>query len=191
MYSVPVITARVAALAIPLALAGCMGGGSEGASQSSVGTAIFGNPQNIPPAQPVGPEPDYSCPTVDVIDGAAAYRTGGAQVAWQASINDVARECRFGTGQFVLRVGVEGRFLIGQAGRGGSFSAPLSITVKRGDKVVTQRATRVSASVSPSVGSVGFSHVEELSLPMTSDPGEDYEVSIGFSQGGSGRAGRR
>ena len=181
---------RFMACAAALALSGCGGGGET--PQTSVGTAIFGNPQNIPTAQPVGPQPDYSCPTIDVNEGAAAYRVGGAEVSWQASIIDVARECQFGAGQFVMRIGVEGRFLLGPGGRGGTFSAPLRITVKRGDKVVAQRAARVSASISPGTGSVGFAHVEEgIGLPLSGDPGEEYEVFVGFEAAGAGRAGRR
>jgi hypothetical protein len=185
---------RVAAAGAVVFLAGC--GGNGAGDPVSFQTALFGNPTNQPTERPVGPpEREYNCPAVDILEGTAAYRVGrggGSDVSHQASIIDVARECVYSGSQFSLKVGVQGRMVIGTAGRAGSYTAPLRVVVKRGDKVVTSRLARISVSV-PEVGGASFAHVEEgIVLPIgASDPADEYEVLVGFDTGGSGAARRR
>ena len=62
---------------------------------------------------------DLDCPVVEVEDGAATARFGGAEnasVRYQFDIIDAARECQPQGSQFALKVGVSGRLLIGPAG---------------------------------------------------------------------------
>ena len=88
------------------------------------------------------------CPRVDVTEGGAALRTyaGGRTgspeaLRSQLTISNVAREC-IGRpdGTIVVKVGVEGRALIGPAGAPGRFDAPIHVVVKRGERVFANRS---------------------------------------------------
>jgi len=185
-----------------LVLAGCGGIGTLGETAASgaenTRLAIFGNPQAIPAAQAPEDQPDLNCPSVGIMEGGASHRVGrpgSSEVSHQASLVDVARECRFGPGQFTLKVGVQGRMLIGSLGKAGTFSVPVRIAVKRGDTVVATRVARVSATIPSGDTSVAFVHVEDnIVVPLGSgDPADDYDVYIGFDSGGAGdpRRGKR
>ncbi len=190
-----------AAIAV-LALAGCGGIGTLGESASggadNVRMAIFGNPQAIPAEKLPEDQPDLNCPAVAIMEGGASHRIGrpgSNEVSHQASLVDVARECRFGPGQFTLKVGIQGRMLIGSLGKAGTFAVPVRIAVKRGDTVVATRVARVSATIPSGDTSVAFVHIEDnIAVPLGSgDPADDYDVYVGFDSGGAAdpRKGRR
>ncbi|MCA0425442.1 MAG: hypothetical protein LCH61_19390 [Proteobacteria bacterium] len=195
-----------AVLAACFALAGCNaisptlpslgGGGGSGLGSQ----ALFGNPQNVPRANAPELEIDYNCPGVEVMEGAAAVRVGRAgssEVAHQASLTDVARECRFSGNQMVLKVGVQGRMLIGSIGKPGTYPVPVRVAVKQNDKVVANRVARVSVTIPAGESSVGFVHVEDnIILPILpgADPADTYDVFVGFDGSGAAadpRRGRR
>lgn len=198
---------RFAAVAACLALAGCnsgssvlpsLGGGGAGGGLAS--QALFGNPQQAPRDRAPEEEIDYNCPGVDVMEGAAAVRVGRAgssEVAHQASLTDVARECRFAGNQVTIKVGVQGRMLIGALGRPGTYPVPVRVAVKQGDKVVANRMTRVSVTIPAGESSVAFTHIEDnITLPILpgSDPAESYDIFVGFDGSGAAadpRRGRR
>ena len=130
---------------------------SAAASAQSVGTTLknillYGSP--TPPPSASNPD-EVDCPRVTIADGGAALRaySGGRTGAPEAlrhqlSIADVARECRGQPdGSVLVKVGVEGRALIGPAGTGGRFEAPVRVVVKRGDKVLASRAQRAAVEV--------------------------------------------
>ena len=178
---------------LALALGGCVSSNGPG-DPTSYSQALFGNPTGQQPEKPLGPQRDLNCPSVDVLEGTAAHRVGGATVSYQASLLDVARECNFGGSQFTMRVGVQGRVVLGASGKPGTFSVPVRIAVKRGDKVVTSRLSRISVSVPAGQGGASFAHVEEgISLPVgAEDPSDEYDVLVGFDGGASAAStGRR
>ena len=144
------------------------------------------------PGQGTRPGDEAYCPIVDIFEGGAALnayggRTGDSQaLRHQLSIVDVAREC---TGQpdgsIRLKVGVEGRALIGPAGgAGGRFEAPVRFDVKVGDKIILSRARRVPVSVT---GAQGEFIVVEDNIVVPANAGE-YEIEVGL---GSPRAAPR
>lgn len=191
--------ALVAGLLAPV-LAGCGGVGTFGESGGSeLGRlALFGNPQNLPAERPPEPEDVPNCPAVGVIEGAAAWRVGRAnnpsEVAHQASLTDVARECRFSPGQLSLKVGVEGRMIIGAIGKPGTYAVPVKVQVKRADQVVATRTARVSVTVPAGQGSVAFAHVEDnIVVPVTKDrdPADEYDIYVGFEPGAAPASSRR
>lgn len=180
---------RPAVLAALLALAGCTGSGTGGLSSA------------IPFAQstPLASQPaledkqeDFGCPAVDVLEGTAGYRvgapTGGARgVQYQASIADLSRECAFAGNTVTIRVGIAGRVLIGEAGKPGTYSVPVRVAVKRGDKAVYSNLRRVSVTVPNGESQADFAHIEEgISLPISSkDPSDEYEILVGFDPTGT------
>jgi hypothetical protein len=184
------------------ALAGCGGGipGLSGDPTPGPAGGGGGNPLSnlllyggttVPPAQAPREERQYTCPAIDVLEGTAAYRQGRADgsasaVTFQASLGRFARECAFSGSQVSIRVGVEGRLLIGAQGRPGTFSVPVRVVVKRRQEIVTQRFARVQVTVPASDTQADFTHVEEnIVLPISQfDPGDEFDIYVGFDPTG-------
>jgi hypothetical protein len=200
----------MAAMAGALALGGCGGGGSlfggaasqattpveqqqQGAGSTLRNQLLYAGP-TVPQSQQPGfnvVEPGFGCPSIDIIENAAGFRGAGSgaqasQVSFQASITGTARECIAQGGQMRIRIGVEGRVLLGQAGRAGSYSVPLRIVVKRRADTVTQRFTRLTVSVPANDVQGEFSYVEEnLTVPISSvDPADEFDIYVGLDPTG-------
>jgi hypothetical protein len=201
----------LAATALSLALAGC--GSSSSSSSGPSAFQKFGNvvmfQSTTPPAPsersltagPAGQsladeEETLVCPEVIISDGGAAIRAqsgpDSSSLRHQISITNVARECTAtGGGGFRLKVGAEGRILIGPAGSPGTYGATLTTQVLRGTTVVARRASRVGGTIPSGQGGVDFVHVEE-GIVVPAGRG-DVEIIVGLSAGGAtpARARRR
>ncbi|MCW6507496.1 hypothetical protein [Lichenifustis flavocetrariae] len=185
------------------ALAGCGAAGtpgfepaeqSSGYSLSKLANLVAFNklfPGSAPLPQT---EATVECPTIEVQDGTASIRTyAGAQtnenVRYGFSLGDIARECSKNGDRLVLKVGAEGRVLLGPVGAPGTFAVPIRIAVRNDatDKVEYSALARVSASVSAGSNEAGFTYVSEpFSVPFVAHPDEDYVILVGFDQAGSG-----
>lgn len=204
---VVVLDRRVWAVAAALSccggLAGC--GGTTGfeaprettSTLSSLGTKL-GNlvafNTLFPDSAPLpSTEATVSCPIIEVQDGTASarfYRGGGqanGDVRYAFSLGDVARECSIVGGQLQLKVGVEGRVLVGPAGTPGAFSVPLRIAVRNDNtqQAVSSQLARVGATVAPNETQAGFTYVTEpFTVPTVPHPDEDYTILVGFDASG-------
>lgn len=203
------IAARVLALSAVVALAGCgtvrslTGGGDDSASSSggSSGsgfwrsTFMFGS--QAPVVKQEQDTRSMTCPAVTVLDGTSAYRVGGAggndDVSYQASVIDLARECRLEGNSLYMRVGVAGRLLLGPKGHAGTYQIPVRIAVKDGDKVPYSNVVRVSVTIPPGQSQVDFTDVRDnIVLPVgATDPGAQYDVFAGFDASGAAPAHHR
>jgi hypothetical protein len=194
-------------LAMTLGLAACgggipgfggLGGSSEPAAQPSQGAgstlrnfALYGGATQPPSQQPTENDRDLNCPSVAVLENGAAYRsgsgTGGSAVSYQASLVNTARECLFQGNQLLLRVGVEGRLLLGTNGKPGTYSVPVKIQVKRRNDIVTQRFAQVSVTIPGNETQAEFAHIEErITVPISAtDPGDEYDIYVGFDASGA------
>jgi hypothetical protein len=194
---------KLAAVALATIMLGACGGGIPGlgggeATQPGGGggnalsnLVLYGG-TTVPPSQAPRDEREYTCPSINVLDGAAAWRQGRADggasgVTFQASLGDIARECAFMGSQVSIRVGVEGRALIGSAGRAGTYQVPVRVVVKRRQDIVTQRFARVPVTIPAGDSQADFAHVEErIVLPITQfDPGDEYDIYVGFDATGA------
>lgn len=180
-------------LALPLlclGLAGCNSSSSSSGGNTALNMFMFQS-ATPPPADQLPKDEDETvvvCPEVIVADGGAAIRAQSGQDAgglhYQVSITNVARECTpTGKGGFRLKVGIEGRALLGPAGRPGSYGATLTTTVTRGTDVVARRTARVGATIPAGQSGADFTHVEDgINVP----PGQgDVEIIVGLGQGGA------
>lgn len=183
-------------LALPLLCLGLAGCGSSAPSGTStaLNLLMFQSRTPPPPDQlPKDEEEELICPQVIVADGGAAIRAqsgpDSSSLRHQISITDVARECTpTGNGGFRLKVGVEGRVLLGPAGGAGTYGATLSTMVLRGSTVVARRSTRVGASVTTGQGGADFVHIEDgIVVPPG---GGDVEIIVGLGAGGAAAPGR-
>ncbi|WP_156330052.1 hypothetical protein [Bosea vaviloviae] len=186
---------RQTLLALPflcLGLAGC-GSSSSSSGQPStlqtLGNVLVFQSTKPPPADQLPKEDSDEqliCPQVIIADGGAAVRAQSGQdsgsLRHQISILNVARECTpTGNGGFRLKVGVEGRILLGPAGGAGTYGATLTTVVMRGTSQIARRSARVGGTVTSGQGGVDFSHVED-GIVVPAGRG-DVEIIVGLGGG--------
>ncbi len=163
-------------------------------SQILMGTSTPGTTAVATTPQP--DQPDY-CPIVDVRQGASTMSvagkppaTGGSdngamQIRYQGSLGQTARECSFVGGNLVVKVGVQGRIVLGPEGGAGQLEIPLRYAlIQEGPepKTIWTKLYRFPVAIGEGQASVPFSHVEEdmiVPRPKAADL-ESYVVYIGF-----------
>ena len=102
----------------------------------------------------------------------------------QISIGQLARECATQPdGSIVVKVGLEGRALVGPAGTAGRFDTPVTFVIKKGSRVLASRTQRVSVAVPPGEARASFIAVEER-LVVPPDIGQ-YEIDVGLGVSGA------
>lgn len=182
----------IAALAVTVAIGGCSAGtGTSGLSSfgerfnqaAATGTTVA---QATPESSTVD-----VCPAVDVRPGASslAFNTAGAEGAmglrYQATLGQTARECHNVGGNLNMKVGVQGRIILGPAGGPGTIEVPLRLAlVEEGPSPKTHwtKLYRIPVTIADGVPNVAFTHVEEdLTVPMPAGSAlESYVVYVGF-----------
>jgi len=154
----------------------------------------FGEGDKKPPLPEAGPteSPDIDCPGVEIRQGASTFQQTGADTGssalslrYQANFVRFARECALRAGNVVMKVGVEGRVILGPAGTPGSVTLPVRLAVvKEGlePQTVWTKFYMVPVALPPGQPNVLFTHVEEeVSFP--NPPGNEldkYVVYVGF-----------
>jgi hypothetical protein len=167
------------ALGLLLLLGGCNMFGSDSRTvtasappEDSTLKNFFKYGSSAPPAvTPMVIEDDFQCPDVEILDGAAALRQeAGGAVRSQISIGQTARECVINGNTVTIKVGVEGRALLGSAGSPGTFTAPVRFVIKSGDKVLVSRLQRKSMTIPAGDTQAPFVVVEEgMTVPKDAD----------------------
>ncbi|NIX76706.1 hypothetical protein [Microvirga terricola] len=173
------------------ALAGC---GAPGESGTLGNMVLFAGP-TVPPPQKAAVE-DVYCPPVDIVDGGSAIQafaggrvgdTGGLRS--QIAISQLARECTGRPdGTTVVKVGVEGRALLGVGGGAGRYDVPVHIVVKRGSTVIANRSKQVAVAIPAGDNQATFAVVEEGIVVPSSDVNSfEIEVGLGGQKAATGR----
>ena len=153
----------------------------------------FGKSSTPPPGgnNPAGPAVEVDCPSVAVRQGAATLaitlpgtEAGPMTTRYQASLGQMARECAALGGMMTMKVGVEGRVLLGPAGAAGRFDAPVTFVIKRGDSILATRTQRVSVAVPAGDTQASFVTVQD-GLVVPAKAGE-YEIDVGLVAGAGG-----
>ena len=173
---------------------GLYGSAAEDADQQAAAAAASG------PSGPVrvNMDPDAECPQINVPSGASSYSSyagspDAGNVRFQARISQFARECTLNPGNTVtIRVGVEGRVILGAKGSPGAYPAPLTITVRdrSGKVIVASRAQRLSVRVPAGDTQGTFKVIDNgIVVPIGQEkPLSSYEIIVGFQEGaGTGR----
>ncbi|MCA3648393.1 MAG: hypothetical protein IOC42_03415, partial [Methylobacterium sp.] len=191
----------LAALGLSLmVLAGCGSssltgsGGSDptvAGDGSGWGTAIlFGGRRFTEP--PPTEKREYTCPAVEILEGTVALRSGDTGTArgvgYQASIRDTARECALvADNRLNIKVGVQGRLVLGESGKPGTYTVPVRVAVRRtGGETVYSKLTTASVTVPATDTQSTFTVIDDgLSLPLSaSDPGDEYTILVGLDPQG-------
>lgn len=166
------------------ALAGC---GAPGEGGSSLGNALLLAGPTVPPPAKTAIE-DVYCPSVDIPEGGASMqsfaggRTGdGGALRSQIALGQIARECVGSPdGTTLVRVGVEGRALLGVGGSPGRYDVPVHILVKSGSTTIASRSRRLNVVVPPGDTQGSFAFVEEgIVVPARDASVFEIEVSLG------------
>jgi len=167
---------------------------AEDSITDRLGGWLFGK-SSTPPAtgnNPAGPAAELDCPSVTVRQGAATLavtepgtEAGPMTTRYQVSLGQMARECAALGGMMTMKVGIEGRILLGPAGGAGQVDIPLRMAVVQEGttpKTVLSKFYKLAVAVPPGQTSVPFVHVEQdLTFPMPRGGDLDsYIVYVGF-----------
>jgi hypothetical protein len=191
-------------LLLALVAGGCSSGGigapsatasdpAHGYGGSSSIADFFSGSSAKAPQTATGAQPDVNCPSVEIRRGASTLTIGptGDKAAmtlkYQGSFARVARNCAVVDGNMVMKIGIEGRLVVGPAGGPGQVNVPLRIAVVQetpgGMKPVATKFFIVPVTLSPNQGNALFTHIEEgLSFPLPAPASllDDYIAYVGF-----------
>jgi hypothetical protein len=182
--------------ALALAVTGCSStGGGDGTSFGERFTHAMatGTTTAPAPASTDGASTTLdTCPNVDVRRGAGTITINSnprdpsaMQLRYQVSIGQMARECAKVGNMLNIKVGMQGRVVLGPAGTPGTIEVPVRYAlVEEGPqpKTIYSKLYRVPVSIAEGQSSVAFTHIEEeMSVPMpSSDVFDRYVVYVGY-----------
>ena len=205
--------ARVGVLALLAALlAGCGTIGSstksEGTTSSSSGSVPFGDrvsalfgggSQSTPATQASASETtptfdEFDCPRIDIRPGAStllqnapsADASAALGLRYQGTFVRAARECRLMAPSVNIKVGVQGRVILGPAGAPGDLVVPLRYALVQeslsSSKVMWSKLYTVPVSIPAGSQTVNFTHIsEDLTIPIPNAAVlQDLVIYIGF-----------
>jgi hypothetical protein len=155
-------------------------------------TALFAGSSDRGPQPVAGATPDVECPFIQIREGASTLTVsvGGDNTAmslkYQGTFVRAARQCAVVAGQMVIKLGVEGRIILGPQGGPGQINVPLRIAVvdekPSSSKTIVTKLILIPVTVRSVDDNPTFTHVEDnLTFPLPSSTElENYIVYIGF-----------
>ena len=147
--------------------------------------------------------PNFECPNVTVRQGASTLASSAnpndqsaLNMRYQVGIGQTARECKLVGGTVTMRVGIEGRVVLGPAGGPGQIDVPVRLAVvheSTSPKPIVSKLQKVTVTIPPDSTNVTFTLVEDdLSFPMPKGGDIDsYVVYVGFDPLGAQELDRR
>lgn len=195
------VAGPVVLAALALALAGCASGegldGAFGAQDTGVAGAGSGSSAGVastPGVLTVGSGPnavEYECPKVTIRTGAATWqvqaREGGLR--YQGTIGQLARECSISGATMAVKVGIEGRVLLGEKGTAGALEVPIRIAVVQegpSPKTIATKFFVLPLEIPQGQPSSTFAVVEDqLTFPLVKPADiERYVIYVGYDPQG-------
>jgi hypothetical protein len=146
---------------------------------------------------------EHECPALDIRQGAStlivnapAAEPSALTVRYQTSFTRAARECAVVGRSMTMKVGIQGRVIVGPAGGPGKLDVPLRIAVVHESaepKTIMTKLQRIPVVVGDGQTNVPFTHIEEaLTFPLPPRGTlESYIVYIGFDPLGASQEERR
>jgi hypothetical protein len=206
---------RAALACCTLALAaGCSTGGltsqkTEGTTSSgsvpfsSQISSLFGrSPQQESPRAPTTPATEeFDCPRIDIRQGASTLLINSGQAGgdegsaltlrYQGTFVRAARECRVQGNMVNIRIGVEGRVILGPAGLPGPVTIPLRFALVtetlNNTKPIWSKLQVINVDIPPQTPNMNFTHIaEDLTVPIPpASELENWVIYIGFDPNGA------
>jgi hypothetical protein len=137
------------------------------------------------------------CPGVEIRPGASTFSVGAGAgggvtpttLRYQAVIAKTARECAVQNRTMTIKVGVQGRIILGPAGSPGQLAVPMRIALVKDTadhKTVWTKLYRVGVSIPPGQTNIPFVQIEEnMSFPLPDAAElETYVIYIGYDPAG-------
>jgi len=154
---------------------------------------FFGSPARPGEGSLVSPpKDDVQCPSVDVREGASTFQVSGnnanpdaTNLRFQASIGQTARECAVLGATMTIKVGAQGRIILGPLGTAGHLDVPMRLAlVQEGlePKTIWTKFYHVPVNVPTDQTNVPFLLIEEdMTIPVPKAVElEDYVIYVGF-----------
>jgi hypothetical protein len=137
------------------------------------------------------PDPQQDCPVTDIRSGAstlpfnAGQDTSSSSLRYQATIARLARECAVRGNSMTMKVGVQGRVVVGPAGGPGQLDLPLRFAlIQEGPepKTILTKLHKLPVAIADGQSNVPFVDVEEdITFTVTSRTAlENYVLYVGF-----------
>ena len=184
---------RLGLLTLVVAASGLLGGCSSTSLDLFSSKPASGSGE----AAPAGPaDDDIECPDVVIRAGAATLSvngkapgsadTGALDLRYQGNIVRTARECHVVAGNVTMKIGIEGRVVLGPAGGPGQLEVPMRVAVVQegpSPKTIFSKLMRIPVTIAPDADRVSFTHVDsEIAYPLPRPLGliDSYVVYIGF-----------
>ena len=104
------------------------------------------------------------------------------QLRFQATIQEVVRECNYISNTLSIRVGIAGRVITGPAGEAGAVELPVRVAVTRGDEVLYSQLHKLSANIEPGSSLATFRFVDEA-VNIDKPPKPNVIIHVGFDEG--------
>jgi hypothetical protein len=185
-------------------LSGCSSASLLGAQDASGTSPTFSSrissffasatPGTSQPHAPTPSIPEVECPGVDIRNGASTLNIAAkgdqataADLRYQLSFGQTARECSVQGETLNIKVGVQGRVILGPLGAPGSVDVPIRYAVVREGpepRTIVTKFKRISATIAPGQTHVQFVDIEEnLGLPLPPPTElEAYVIYVGFDE---------
>ena len=126
-----------------------------------------------------------------MIINASTGEASATTLRYQLTLGRMARECALVAGNVKMKVGVEGRVVLGPAGTPGQIEAPLRYAVVRegpDPKTIVTKVRRVPVMIGSGDANVQFADIDDdLTFPMPAKQSEfdAYVVYVGFDPAGT------
>jgi hypothetical protein len=190
------IVRMAAALAAVAGVAGCAGGGLPSISSGMPSWFTSETPatQAQAKAKTPGVNVEDDCPGIDVRTGAGTLANAAksaeptaTDLRYQLTFVEMARQCFVDSGTMRMRVGVQGRVIVGPAGAPPQVTAPIRYAVVQEGvqpKTIVTKFRRVPVTLSG--GTTTFTDIEDdLSFPLPPVAVlQAYVVYVGFDEAG-------
>jgi hypothetical protein len=184
---------------LAVAVAGCSSNLTDSAPPPSSGGSsfrdrmsnlFFGSPAAEAQALAAA-DANQDCPVADIRSGASTMQISAGRdpstttLRYQATIARLARECSVRGPTMTIKVGVQGRVVIGPAGGPGQIEVPLRYAlVHEGPepKTILTKFYRFPVTIAEGQGSAPFLHIEEditFTVPSRGQL-DNYVVYVGF-----------
>jgi hypothetical protein len=141
--------------------------------------------------------PEIECPSVEYRQGAATWAVNGPaaessalSLRYQGSIIQTARECILTGNNLTVKVGVQGRIIVGPAGSAGTINIPLRYALVREGlqpQTLWTKLFMVPVTIPPGDLNLTWFHVEE-EMMVPRPPAQDlegYVIYVGFDPDGA------
>jgi hypothetical protein len=196
----------VATLVLALLAGGCSLGGTNAPAPGSSPTPapestasswsisnFFAGSSGTSRQTVTGAAPSVNCPPVEIRHGASTLAIGPPgdtttmNLRYQGTFTRQARECTVVDGNMVMKIGVQGRVIVGPGGGVGQVDVPLRLAVVQetpgGTRPVATKFIRIPVAIANTEQGGVFTRIEEgmtFPLPTPITALDDYIVYVGF-----------